>query len=87
MICQKTLQGWAPLMKATELDDAVTRSDVAWKIQRAEALESADPADWLVGMQFHPERPEFTGPEFERLRRAFVSAAADFVRSGRQRRS
>jgi hypothetical protein len=31
--CQKTLQGWAPLMKLTELDEAVTRSDVAWKIQ------------------------------------------------------
>ncbi len=52
-----------------------------------EALESADPADWLVGVQFHPERPEFTGPEFECLWRAFVSAAADFVRSGRRRRS
>src|ERR1035437_870116 len=31
--CQKTLQGWAPLMKTTELDDFVMRSDVAWKIQ------------------------------------------------------
>jgi putative glutamine amidotransferase len=51
-----------------------------------EALESADPADWLVGVQFHPERPEFTGPEFERLWRAFVSAAG-VVRSGRRRRS
>ena len=30
--CQKTLQGWPPLMKRTELDDAVMRSDVAWKI-------------------------------------------------------
>ena len=31
--CQKTLQGLPPLTKLTELDDAVTRSDVAWKIQ------------------------------------------------------
>ena len=31
--CQKTLHGCAPLMKLTELEDAVTRSDVAWKIQ------------------------------------------------------
>ena len=30
--CQNTLQAWAPLMSATTLDDAVTRSDVAWKI-------------------------------------------------------
>jgi hypothetical protein len=30
--CQKTLQGLPPLTKLTELDDAVTRSDVAWKI-------------------------------------------------------
>ncbi len=40
-----------------------------------EALEAADPADWLVGVQFHPERPEFIGPEFDRLWRAFVDAA------------
>jgi putative glutamine amidotransferase len=40
-----------------------------------EALESADPADWLVGVQFHPERSEFIGPEFERLWQAFVRAA------------
>ena len=52
-----------------------------------EALEAADPADWLIGVQFHPERPEFIGPEFERLWRAFVSAAADFLSSGRRRRS
>ena len=50
-----------------------------------EALESADPADWLIGVQFHPERPEFIGPEFARLWQAFVEAAQ--VRSGRRRRS
>lgn len=50
-----------------------------------EALESADRDDWLIGVQFHPERPEFIGPEFDRLWRAFVDAAR--VRSGRRRRS
>jgi putative glutamine amidotransferase len=42
-----------------------------------EALEAADPADWLLGVQFHPERPEFIGPEFARLWRAFVDAARE----------
>ena len=42
-----------------------------------EALEAADPTDWLVGVQFHPERPEFIGPEFARLWRAFVDAARE----------
>ncbi|MEP6808171.1 MAG: gamma-glutamyl-gamma-aminobutyrate hydrolase family protein [Chloroflexota bacterium] len=45
-----------------------------------EALESADLGDWLVGVQFHPERSEFIGPEFERLWRAFVTAARDTAR-------
>ena len=50
-----------------------------------EALEAANAEDWLIGVQFHPERPEFIGPEFTRLWRAFVDAAG--VRSGRRRRS
>ena len=50
-----------------------------------EALEAADGDDWLLGVQFHPERPEFIGPEFERLWRAFVDAAR--ATSGRRRRS
>jgi putative glutamine amidotransferase len=50
-----------------------------------EALESTDAEDWLIGVQFHPERSEFIGPEFARLWRAFVDAAR--VRSGRRRRS
>jgi hypothetical protein len=33
--CQKTLHELAPLVSTTELDDAVMRSDVAWKIQTA----------------------------------------------------
>ena len=40
-----------------------------------EALEAADPTDWLLGVQCHPERPEFMAPEFDRLWRAFVDAA------------
>jgi putative glutamine amidotransferase len=50
-----------------------------------EALESDDGEDWLVGVQFHPERTEFIGPEFDRLWRAFVDAAR--ATSGRRRRS
>jgi putative glutamine amidotransferase len=50
-----------------------------------EGLEAEDPNDWLVGVQFHPERPEFIGPEFDRLWRAFVDAAR--LTSGRRRRS
>jgi putative glutamine amidotransferase len=50
-----------------------------------EAVEAADRGDWLIGVQFHPERPEFIGPEFDRLWRAFVDAAR--LRSGRRRRS
>ena len=50
-----------------------------------EGLEAAEGDDWLIGVQFHPERPEFIGPEFDRLWRAFVDAAR--VRSGRRRRS
>jgi putative glutamine amidotransferase len=50
-----------------------------------EALEAADGDDWLIGVQFHPERAEFIGPEFDRLWRAFVDAAR--ATSGRRRRS
>ncbi|MDH4333842.1 MAG: gamma-glutamyl-gamma-aminobutyrate hydrolase family protein [Chloroflexota bacterium] len=50
-----------------------------------EALEAADPTDWLLGVQCHPERSEFMAPEFDRLWRAFVDAAR--VSSGRRRRS
>ena len=50
-----------------------------------EGLEAGDPDDWLVGVQFHPERPEFIGPEFDRLWRAFVDAAR--ATSGRRKRS
>jgi len=41
-----------------------------------EALESADPDRFLFAVQCHPERPESTPAEFERLFRAFVEAAS-----------
>jgi putative glutamine amidotransferase len=41
-----------------------------------EAVESADAGRWLFAVQCHPERTESTPPEFERLFRAFVDAAA-----------
>lgn len=46
-----------------------------------EALEAAEGGAWLIGVQFHPERSEFIGPEFDRLWRAFVEAARAQVRS------
>jgi putative glutamine amidotransferase len=59
-----------------------------------EALEAAGPDQWIIGVQSHPERTEFTPPVFERLWRAFVAAASAArgragasVRSGRRRRS
>jgi gamma-glutamyl-gamma-aminobutyrate hydrolase PuuD len=59
-----------------------------------EAVEAADPNAWIVGVQSHPERTEFTPPVFERLFRAFVATASSTrppadasVRSSRRRRS
>jgi putative glutamine amidotransferase len=42
-----------------------------------EACEASDPDRWIIGVQNHPERPEFTPPAFGRLWQAFVAAAAD----------
>lgn len=39
-----------------------------------EALESADPQDFVLGVQCHPERTESTPPEFSRLWAVFVDA-------------
>ncbi len=50
---------------------------------QVEAFEASDPETWVFGVQNHPERPEFTPPEFARLWQAFVDAAT----SGRRRRS
>jgi putative glutamine amidotransferase len=59
-----------------------------------EALEATDPDAWIIGLQSHPERTEFTPPQFDRLWHAFVAAASSAraradrsVRSGRRRRS
>jgi putative glutamine amidotransferase len=46
-----------------------------------EAFEDEDPRRWLMAVQSHPERTEFTSPEFERLWAAFLEAAREF--SGR----
>jgi len=43
-----------------------------------EALESADPDRFLIGVQCHPERTESTPEEFERLFAAFVEAASGY---------
>ena len=40
-----------------------------------EALESADPAELVIGLQCHPERTETTPPEFSRLWAFFVDAS------------
>ncbi|WP_375141146.1 gamma-glutamyl-gamma-aminobutyrate hydrolase family protein [Arthrobacter sp. PAMC25284] len=39
-----------------------------------QALESADPSGWLLGVQFHPEQ----NPEDLRLFRGFVQAAGSY---------
>jgi len=62
-----------------------------------EAIEDANPERWVVGVQSHPERTEFTPPEFENLWREFVAEADRFARrrrspggnvtTGRRRRS
>jgi putative glutamine amidotransferase len=44
-----------------------------------EALEDADPDRWLMAVQSHPERTEFTSPEFERLWASFLGAAGEFA--------
>jgi gamma-glutamyl-gamma-aminobutyrate hydrolase PuuD len=41
-----------------------------------EAFESADPTDFILGVQCHPERTESTPPEFERLWTVFVDACS-----------
>ncbi len=44
-----------------------------------EALEDPDPDRWLIAVQSHPERTEFTSPEFTRLWRSFIAAAREFA--------
>lgn len=40
-----------------------------------EAVESADPGHFVIGVQCHPERADSSPPEFTRLFRVFVDAA------------
>jgi putative glutamine amidotransferase len=47
-----------------------------------EAFEDEDPGRWLMAVQSHPERTEFTSPEFERLWASFVEAAREFASRG-----
>ncbi len=47
-----------------------------------EAVEGTDPDRWLVAVQSHPERTEFTSPEFENLWREFLVAAQEFAARG-----
>jgi len=42
-----------------------------------EAVESADPDRWLIGVQCHPERTESSPPVLERLWTAFVAACRE----------
>ena len=44
-----------------------------------EAVEDPRADRWLVAVQSHPERTEFTAPEFEGLWRAFIEEAARFA--------
>jgi putative glutamine amidotransferase len=44
-----------------------------------EALEDVDSDRWLMAVQSHPERTEFTSPEFARLWQAFIAAAREFA--------
>ncbi|WP_415855745.1 gamma-glutamyl-gamma-aminobutyrate hydrolase family protein [Sinomonas sp. G460-2] len=42
-----------------------------------EALESADPARWLVAMQWHPEDPQTDPAQLDAVMRAFVAACRE----------
>ncbi len=44
-----------------------------------EAFEDPDPERWLIAVQSHPERTEFTSPEFERLWASFLDAAREYA--------
>jgi putative glutamine amidotransferase len=86
----------AELLVNTYHHQAVRPSDLAPGLRAAgvsphdegelvEAIEAADPDSWIVGVQSHPERTEFTPAVFERLWAAFIAAAAE--RRGRVSRA
>ncbi|MEP6807450.1 MAG: gamma-glutamyl-gamma-aminobutyrate hydrolase family protein [Chloroflexota bacterium] len=61
----------APGLRIAAVADHANAGDLV------EAIESADPERWLVGVQCHPERTESSPPAFERLWQAFVAACAE----------
>ncbi len=60
-----------------QLGDGLAVSATAEDGAQVEAIEASDPDTWVFGVQNHPERAEFTPPEFARLWQAFVMAVAD----------
>lgn len=64
----------APGMRISATADHAEAGDLV------EAIESADPDRWLIGVQCHPERTESSPPVFERLWAAFVAACAEHAR-------
>ena len=64
----------APGMRISATADHAEAGDLV------EAIESADPDRWLIGVQCHPERTESSPPVFERLWAAFVVACAEHAR-------
>jgi putative glutamine amidotransferase len=70
-------------IRPDQLGDGLAVAGTTLDGAHVEAFEASDPDEWLIGVQNHPERSEFTPPEFARLWQAFVDAA----RSGRRRRS
>ena len=63
-------------IRPDELGDGLAVAGTTLDGSQVEAFEAADPDEWVFGVQNHPERPEFTPPEFARLWQAFVAAAA-----------
>ena len=70
-------------MRPDQLGDGLAIAGTTPDGGQVEAFEAADADTWIFGVQNHPERPEFTPPEFARLWQAFIDAA----RSGQRRRS
>lgn len=65
------------VVRPDQLGDGLAVSATAEDGAQVEAIEASDPDAWIFGVQNHPERAEFTPPEFARLWQEFVAAAAD----------
>jgi putative glutamine amidotransferase len=65
------------VVRPDQLGDGLAVSATADDGSQVEAIEASAPDTWVFGVQNHPERAEFTPPEFARLWRAFVEAAAE----------